>query len=63
MATKKTAAIKENEVQFNPDPLIDQDFKGFPHAPADRKTITAKTSTEKVAAGVKKKTNKKTYGG
>ena len=63
MSTKKTSPIKEHEVQSNPDPHIDQDFNGFPHAPATKKNITPKTSTEKLAAGIKKKTNKKTYGG
>jgi len=55
--------MKEHEVQSSPDKHIDQDFEGFPHAPANKKTIAPKTVTEKIAAGIKKKPNKKTYGG
>jgi hypothetical protein len=63
MSTKKATPMKEHEVPSNPDPHIDQDFKGFPHPPANKKNITPKTETEKLSAGIKKKANKKTYGG
>jgi len=54
---------KEEEVQQNPDAKIDQDFPGFPHLPADKKSITPKTKIEEKLAGiVKKKRPKKTYG-
>lgn len=46
--TKKTSPIKkEKEVKQNPDPHIDQDFPGFPHAPSQKKHITPKTKEEK----------------
>ena len=47
MAVKPTPIKKEEEVQQNPDQHIDQDFTGFPHLPADKKSITPKTVTEK----------------
>jgi hypothetical protein len=61
--TKKSNPIKkEEEVQQNPDPHIDQDFPGFPHLPADNKSINPKTATEKKSAGTNGKKSKKTYG-
>jgi len=50
-------------VQQNPDEHIDQDYPGFPHLPADKKSITPETVTEKKSAGTIKKRSKKTYGG
>ena len=55
--------MKKEEVQQNPDPHIDQDFPGFPHLPADKKSITPVTATEKKLAGAKRKKSKKVYGG
>ena len=43
----KSNQIKENEVQKNADPHIDQDFPGFPHLPSDIKSITPETTHEK----------------
>ena len=38
MTTKKSKAIiKEEEVQQNADPHIDQDFPGFPPPPSGKK--------------------------
>jgi hypothetical protein len=54
--------MKKEEVQQNPDPHIDQDFPGFPHLPADKKSITPVTATEKKLAGAKSKKSKKVYG-
>ncbi len=62
-AGKTTPIKKEEEVQQNSDKHIDQDFPGFPHLPADKKSIMPKTSTEKKSAGITKKNSKKTYGG
>jgi len=60
---KKTNPIKkEEEVQQNNDEHIDQDYPGFPHLPADKKSITPKTPTEKKSADANKKRPKKTYG-
>jgi hypothetical protein len=60
--TDKTKTIKGEEVQQNPDPHIDQDFPGFPHLPADKKSITPVTAIEKKLAGADKKRPKKVYG-
>lgn len=63
MAKKASSIKKENEVKQNPDPHIDQDFPGFPHAPSQKKHITPNTNVEKKEAGAdKKKKSKKTYG-
>lgn len=64
MATKIKPITKDEEVQENPDARIGQDFPGFPHLPADEKSILPKSATEKKLASVtdKKKSNK-TYGG
>lgn len=59
----KSDPIKEKEVQESPDPHIDQDFPGYPHLPADKKSITPKTTAEIKLAGAKKKKSKKVYGG
>jgi hypothetical protein len=62
MAPKTSPIKKEEEIQQNPDHRIDQDYPGFPHAPSGKKHITPKTAAEQQAAGVVKKTSKKTYG-
>jgi len=63
MVKKAKPMKKEEEVQQNPDEHIDQDYPGFPHLPADKKSITPETVTEKKSAGAIKKRSKKTYGG
>ena len=63
MVKKANPIKKEEEVQQNPDEHIDQDYPGFPHFPADKKSITPETVTEKISAGAIKKRSKKTYGG
>lgn len=55
MSKKEKAITKEEEVQQNPDPHIDQDFPGFPHLPASKKNITPITEAEKKATGIIKK--------
>ena len=62
MPVKPTPIKKDEDVQKNPDPHIDQDFPGFPHLPADKKSITPVTQSEKKSAGIIKKKSKKTYG-
>lgn len=55
-AKGKTNPIKKKEeVQANPDNRIDQDFPGFPHAPAKEHIINPKTEEQKKTAGVKPK--------
>lgn len=59
---RKPSPMKKEEIQQNPDPHIDQDFPGYPHLPADKKSITPVTVTEKKLAGANKKRSKKVYG-
>lgn len=60
---KRSGPIKKEEIQQNPDPHIDQDFPGYPHAPSDKKIIAPATGTEKKLAGAQKKKSNKVYGG
>ena len=55
--------MKKEEVQQNSDPHIDQDFPGYPHLPADKKSITPVTVKEKKLVGAHKMKSKKVYGG
>jgi hypothetical protein len=59
---EKSGPMKKEEVQQNSDPHIDQDFPGYPHLPADKKSITPVTEGEKKLAGAQKKKSKKVYG-
>jgi len=57
---EKTNPIKNKEdVQHNPDHRIDQDFPGFPHAPASEEIINPKTKSQKKAAAVDRKDGEK----
>ena len=60
---EKSSPLKQEEIQKNSDPHIDQDFPGYPHLPADKKSITPVTVTEKKLAGAYKKNSKRVYGG
>lgn len=62
MKKEKSGAINKKEIQQNSDPHIDQDFPGYPHLPADKKSISPVTKTEKKLAGTHKKKSKKVYG-
>ena len=42
----------KKEVEQNPDPGIDKDHPGFPHAPSSEKQISPETRTEKEIAAV-----------
>lgn len=55
MPVKTSPIKKDEEIQQYPDSHIDVDFPGFPHLPADKKSITPKTSSEKKLAGADKK--------
>lgn len=57
MKNKTTPIKKKQDVQKSNDNRIDEDFKGFPHAPSHEKMITPKTHTEKLQAQLKE--NKK----
>lgn len=54
--------LKKSDIQKNSDPHIDQDFPGYPHLPADKKSITPVSGAEKKLAGAVKKKSKKVYG-
>ncbi len=62
MPVKTSPIKKDEEIQQYPDSHIDVDFPGFPHLPADKKSITPKTSSEKKLAGADKKKSEKVYG-
>lgn len=52
---------KKEEVQQSNDERIDQDFKGFPHAPAKEEIINPKTKEEKATANVEKNTQTSSF--
>ena len=56
---EKTNPLKKEDVQPNSDNRIDQDFPGFPHAPANEENKKKKTITEKKTAGVHQKDGEK----
>lgn len=58
MKKKTTPITKKEDVQKSNDSRIDEDFKGFPHAPSHQKMINPKTTNEKLQAQLKE--NKKT---
>jgi len=49
----------KRDVEQNPDEHIDQDFSGFPHAPASRELINPKTKNEKKSAAINTKDGEK----
>ena len=56
---KESAPITSNEeIPVNPDPHIDQDFPGYPHAPSKQNAIHPKTKNEKLTAGTITKKSK-----
>lgn len=50
---------KKEDVQKNPDNRIDEDFPGFPHAPAKEEIINPKTRQQKETADVDNKDGEK----
>jgi hypothetical protein len=50
---------KEEEIQRNPDPKIDQDFEGYPHVQAKNETIKPKTKEQKETADLDNKDGEK----
>ncbi len=57
--TEKKEKMEKEKVQANPDPHIDQDFKGYPHAPAKEEVINPKTREQKKVAAVNTKDGEK----
>src|SRR5688572_5954659 len=52
--------IRTNQdVEKNPDKHIDQDFSGYPHAPASRELINPKTKQERKSAAINIKDGEK----
>ncbi len=58
-AARKNEPIKKENIQNNPDKHIDQDFSGYPHAPAKEEVINPKTKLEKKVAAVDSKDGEK----
>lgn len=56
---EKGNPLKKEDIQRNPDHHIDQDYPGFPHAPAKEELIHPKTKTEKKTAAVHHKDGEK----
>ena len=52
---------KKEEVQKSNDEHIDQDFKGFPNAPAKEEIINPKTKEDKLIANVEKNTQARSF--
>lgn len=49
----------KEEIATNPDNKIDQDFKGYPHGPAQDETITPRTDEQKETADIDNKDGEK----
>lgn len=49
----------KQDVEENPDKHIDQDFSGYPHAPASAELINPKTKDEKKSAAINTKDGEK----
>jgi hypothetical protein len=56
---KKNELIKKENIQNHPDKHIDQDFSGYPQAPAKEEVINPKTKLEKKVAAVDSKDGEK----
>lgn len=52
---KPSPITHKDEVSQSSDNKIDQDFPGFPHAPANEKNIRPQTKNEHLVAGTSKK--------
>lgn len=58
-ADRNSDPIQKENIQNHPDKHIDQDFSGYPHAPAKEEMITPKTKLEKKVAAVDSKDGEK----
>ncbi|WP_276501576.1 hypothetical protein [Terrimonas pollutisoli] len=56
---KANSPIKADAIQNLPDKRIDQDFVGYPHAPAKEELINPKTKEQKKTAAVNVKDGEK----
>lgn len=57
--TEKKGITRKDEIAQNPDPKIDEDFKGYPTGPAKDNTINPSTPAEERAADLDKKDGEK----
>ncbi|HKZ67102.1 MAG TPA: hypothetical protein VJ111_12125 [Chitinophagaceae bacterium] len=51
-AARKNDTIHKKNIQQHPDKRIDQDFPGYPHAPAKEEIINPQTEQEKKVAAI-----------
>jgi hypothetical protein len=56
---KKPNPLTKKDIQQNPDNRIDQDFPGYPHAPASKEIIKPETEVEKKIADTDNKDGEK----
>jgi len=49
--------IKKEDIAKNPDPRIDQDYPGYPHAPSTEQFIVPETVNEEKTADTKQNNN------
>ena len=59
MKNKNGPITKKEEIRQNPDNKIDEDFKGYPHGPANDETIKPGTAEEKKVADLNNKDGEK----
>jgi hypothetical protein len=59
MEKKQKPITRKDEIRQNPDPKIDQDFKGYPDGPATDETIHPENRAEEKIAGLNKKDGEK----
>lgn len=57
--TGKAGPVKAHAIQNHPDKRIDQDFEGYPHAPAKEELINPKTKEQKKTAALNIKDGEK----
>lgn len=55
----RKASLKAADTQSNPDKHTNQDFSGYPHAPAKEEIINPKTKQEKKVAAIDSKDGEK----
>ena len=61
MKKKNKPIQKKEEIRDHPDHKIDEDFKGYPHGPANDETINPRTKEQEQAAGFDKTELEKRY--
>ena len=59
MKKNKHRPIQKEGILKNPDKKIDQDFKGYPHGPANDETINPRTKNEQKTADLDNKDGEK----